>query len=79
VLIRTTIFTKDAMANRNVDVLRQFAKRQDIKYFYDVGTEHYKGVVTSPFQRKGTPGQAKCFSAPTATPAPRARSAVRHR
>ena len=38
------IFTKDAMANRNVDVLRQFAKEQNIKYFYDVGTEHYKGV-----------------------------------
>ena len=38
------IFTKDAMANRNVDVLREFAKQQNIKYFYDVGTEHYKGV-----------------------------------
>jgi 3-isopropylmalate/(R)-2-methylmalate dehydratase large subunit len=38
------IFTKDAMANRNVDVLREFAREQQVKYFYDVGTEHYKGV-----------------------------------
>src|SRR5207248_6936774 len=38
------IFTKDAMANRNVDVLREFAREQQIKYFYDVGTEHYMGV-----------------------------------
>src|SRR5262245_30634774 len=29
------IFTKDAMANRNVDVLRQFAGEQNLRYFYD--------------------------------------------
>src|SRR5580704_4897604 len=38
------IFTHDPMANRNVDVLREFAKEQNIKYFYDVGTANYKGV-----------------------------------
>ena len=38
------IFTADAMANRNVDVLRHFAAEQGIKYFYDVGTPRYKGV-----------------------------------
>jgi 3-isopropylmalate/(R)-2-methylmalate dehydratase large subunit len=38
------IFTKDAMANRNVDILRSFVKEQSLPYFYDVGTEHYKGV-----------------------------------
>src|SRR3954468_19882300 len=38
------IFTHDAMANRNVEVLRDFAKEQDVKYFYDVGTANYKGV-----------------------------------
>src|SRR3954470_24047699 len=38
------IFTSDAMANRNVDVLRQFAAEQQLKYFYDVGTPNYKGV-----------------------------------
>src|ERR1700730_2326308 len=30
------IFTADKMANRNVDILRQFAAEQDITYFYDV-------------------------------------------
>src|SRR4029079_17943823 len=38
------IFTADRMANRNVDVLRQCAAEQDIRYFYDVGTPRYKGV-----------------------------------
>jgi hypothetical protein len=38
------IFTQDKMANRNVDVLRQFAAEQKIEYFYDVGTPRYKGV-----------------------------------
>lgn len=38
------IFTADAMANRNVDVLRTFVKEQNIPNFYDVGTERYKGV-----------------------------------
>lgn len=53
------IFTKDAMANRNVDVLRQFAKEQDIKYFYDVGTEHYKGVchIALPEEGHTRPGE----------------------
>src|SRR4051812_24952821 len=37
------IFTADKMANRNVDVLRAFAAKQNIKYFYDVGTPRYKG------------------------------------
>ncbi len=53
------IFTKDAMANRNVDVLRQFAKEQDIKYFYDVGTESYKGVchIALPEEGHTRPGE----------------------
>ncbi len=53
------IFTKDAMANRNVDVLRQFAREQDIKYFYDVGTEHYKGVchIALPEEGHTRPGE----------------------
>src|SRR5947209_19822723 len=37
------IFTKDALANRNVDVLRAFAAEQELPYFYDVGTPRYKG------------------------------------
>jgi len=53
------IFTKDAMANRNVDVLRQFAREQSIKYFYDVGTESYKGVchIALPEEGHTRPGE----------------------
>jgi 3-isopropylmalate/(R)-2-methylmalate dehydratase large subunit len=53
------IFTKDAMANRNVDVLRQFVKEQDLPYFYDVGTERYKGVchIALPEEGHTRPGE----------------------
>ena len=53
------IFTKDAMANRNVDVLRDFVKQQDIKYFYDVGTANYKGVchIALPEEGHTRPGE----------------------
>ncbi|MCS6865683.1 MAG: 3-isopropylmalate dehydratase large subunit [Gemmataceae bacterium] len=53
------IFTKDAMANRNVDILRAFAKEQNIKYFYDVGTEKYKGVchIALPEEGHTRPGE----------------------
>jgi 3-isopropylmalate/(R)-2-methylmalate dehydratase large subunit len=53
------IFTRDAMANRNVDVLREFAREQDIKYFYDVGTAHYKGVchIALPEEGHTRPGE----------------------
>jgi 3-isopropylmalate/(R)-2-methylmalate dehydratase large subunit len=30
------IFTADSMSNRNVDLLREFVKEQDLPYFYDV-------------------------------------------
>lgn len=38
------IFTKNSHANRNVDILRQFASDYDLPNYYDVGTERYKGV-----------------------------------
>lgn len=38
------IFTKNIHANRNVDVLRQFASEYQLPNYYDVGTERYKGV-----------------------------------
>lgn len=38
------IFTKNVHANRNVDVLRQFAQEYNLPNYYDVGTERYKGV-----------------------------------
>ncbi len=53
------IFTKDAMANRNVDVLRAFAKEQDLPYYYDVGSERYKGVchIALPEEGHTRPGE----------------------
>lgn len=47
------IFTADAMANRNVDVLRQFAAEQQLPYFYDVGTDRYKGVCHIALSEEG--------------------------
>nr|HQV33680.1 aconitase family protein [Calditrichia bacterium] len=38
------IFTSDAHANRNVEVLRQFVAEQDLPNYYDVGSPRYKGV-----------------------------------
>jgi len=38
------IFTKNPHANRNVDILRQFAAEYDLPNYYDLGTERYKGV-----------------------------------
>lgn len=53
------IFTADAMANRNVQVLRKFAAEQDLKYFYDVGTPNYKGVchIALPEEGHTRPGE----------------------
>lgn len=38
------IFTADEKSRRNVDVLREFVRRQGIRYFYDPGTAGYRGV-----------------------------------
>lgn len=38
------IYSADPSANSNIRVMREFAKEQDLKYFYDVGTPEYKGV-----------------------------------
>ncbi len=53
------IFTADAMANRNVDVLRQFVREQDLPYYYDVGTDKYKGVchIALPEEGHTRPGE----------------------
>lgn len=53
------IFTTDKYANRNVDILRAFAADQDLPYFYDVGTESYKGVchVALPEEGFTRPGE----------------------
>jgi 3-isopropylmalate/(R)-2-methylmalate dehydratase large subunit len=53
------IFTADKMANRNVDVLRQFVAEQGLRYFYDVGTPKYKGVchIALPEEGHTRPGE----------------------
>ena len=38
------IFTANVHANRNIDILRDFAEKQQLPNYYDVGTEKYKGV-----------------------------------
>lgn len=47
------IFTSDPHANRNIDILREFVKEQDLPYFYDVGTENYKGVCHLALAQEG--------------------------
>lgn len=53
------IFTADAMANRNVDILRQFVAEQKLPYYYDVGTPQYKGVchIALPEEGHTRPGE----------------------
>jgi 3-isopropylmalate/(R)-2-methylmalate dehydratase large subunit len=53
------IFTADKMANRNVDVLRQFVAEQQLPYYYDVGTDQYKGVchIALPEEGHTRPGE----------------------
>lgn len=53
------IFTADAMANRNVEILRDFVAEQDLPYFYDVGTPKYKGVchIALPEEGHTRPGE----------------------
>jgi 3-isopropylmalate/(R)-2-methylmalate dehydratase large subunit len=53
------IFTNDKMANRNVDVLRQFVAEQGLRYYYDVGTPEYKGVchIALPEEGHTRPGE----------------------
>lgn len=38
------VYSADPQANQNIRVMREFAREQGVKYFYDVGTPDYKGV-----------------------------------
>jgi 3-isopropylmalate/(R)-2-methylmalate dehydratase large subunit len=53
------IFTADKMANRNVDVLRQFVAEQQLPHYYDVGSDKYKGVchIALPEEGHTRPGE----------------------
>jgi len=47
------IFTKDKHAARNLDILREFAKEQSIRYFYDAFSPSYSGVCHVTLAQKG--------------------------
>ena len=54
------IFTKDEKANRNLEIIREFAHEQDIKYFYDISdlsdfkaNPDYKGVCHVALAQEG--------------------------
>lgn len=47
------IFTADKHANRNIDILRDFVKEQDLPHYYDVGTDNYKGVCHIALAQEG--------------------------
>ena len=53
------IFTEDLHARRNLDILREFVKEQGLPYFYDAGTERYKGVchIALPEEGHTRPGE----------------------
>ena len=53
------IFTNDQHAHRNIDVLRAFVKEQGLPYYYDVGTDKYKGVchIALPEEGHTRPGE----------------------
>ena len=47
------IFTTDPKCHRNVDVCRQFAREQNLPYFYDPDDETYSGVCHLTLPQKG--------------------------
>lgn len=47
------IFTKDKHANRNLEILRQFAKEQNLTYFYDAHSKDYQGVCHVTLAQEG--------------------------
>lgn len=53
------IFTNDLHAHRNIDVLRAFVQEQELPYYYDVGTDKYKGVchIALPEEGHTRPGE----------------------
>jgi 3-isopropylmalate/(R)-2-methylmalate dehydratase large subunit len=53
------IFTQDVHAKRNLEILRTFAKEQDLIHFFDADTPRYRGVchVTLAEERFCRPGE----------------------
>jgi 3-isopropylmalate/(R)-2-methylmalate dehydratase large subunit len=53
------IFTEDLHAKRNLNILREFAKEQDLTYFFDADTPRYRGVCHVTLAEEGftVPGE----------------------
>jgi 3-isopropylmalate/(R)-2-methylmalate dehydratase large subunit len=53
------IFTEDEKARRNIEILRDFVAEQSLPYYYDVGSERYKGVchIALPEEGHTRPGE----------------------
>lgn len=53
------IFTADTHARRNIEILREFVREQQLPHFYDAGSERYKGVchVALPEEGFTRPGE----------------------
>lgn len=47
------IYTTDEKANRNINLMREFAQQQDLKYFYNPGSESYEGVCHVTLAQEG--------------------------
>lgn len=47
------IFTENKQANRNVEILREFAREYNLPHYYDVGGERYKGVCHIALAQEG--------------------------
>ncbi len=47
------IFTSDPHAMRNLEILRDFVDEQKLPYFYDAGTDNYKGVCHIALAQEG--------------------------
>ncbi|MFQ5406646.1 MAG: aconitase/3-isopropylmalate dehydratase large subunit family protein, partial [Candidatus Micrarchaeia archaeon] len=47
------VYTTDANANRNLEIMRSFARKQKIKHFYDVFGPKYCGVCHSTLAEQG--------------------------
>ncbi len=47
------IFTEDKMCNRNVNFMRKFAAEVKLPYFYEPGTDNYKGVCHVALPQEG--------------------------
>ncbi|MEN6461569.1 MAG: aconitase/3-isopropylmalate dehydratase large subunit family protein [Syntrophomonas sp.] len=47
------IYTTDEKANRNLEVMREFAQKQNVKYFYNPGSEFYQGVCHITLAQEG--------------------------